>query len=239
MFVQGCKEEICPRQQNWPKMLAGELIHSLSLLPGLMQKDEYKDTHVLQCIIRIQAYTYGRLSNQRSQKGSGSRPAEQEFTKQVHFLVIFKENLYLPKRLNYLLQLQKDVALQNTIINERQVLNMIYNLAPKSFLFILSLRKLPYGAREHKAQIKKMAERLHLQEKAYRNKRKAAQAASGNNRNDNEDGAGDAHERGVRMTNQATGEDEESKDDFDFSEAFHAGQMNNSHTIDQLMFRSH
>ena len=47
MFAQGCKEEIVPRQQNWPNILAGELIHSLSLLPGLMQKEEYKDSHVL------------------------------------------------------------------------------------------------------------------------------------------------------------------------------------------------
>ena len=41
-------------------MLAGELIHSLSLLPSVMKKDEYKDTHILQCIIRMQAYTYGQ-----------------------------------------------------------------------------------------------------------------------------------------------------------------------------------
>ena len=39
-------------------MLPGELIHSLSLLPRLLQKDDYKDTHTLLCIIRIQAYSY-------------------------------------------------------------------------------------------------------------------------------------------------------------------------------------
>ena len=58
MLAQGCPDEVCPRQQHWPHMLPGELIHSLSLLPRLLQKDEYKDTHSLLCIIRIQAYSY-------------------------------------------------------------------------------------------------------------------------------------------------------------------------------------
>lgn len=59
MFAQADKQEICPRQQNWPRMLEGELIHSLSLLPELMQRDDYKETHVLQCIIQMQCYDYG------------------------------------------------------------------------------------------------------------------------------------------------------------------------------------
>ena len=33
MFAQACKKETFPRQNNWPNMLSGELIHSLSLLP--------------------------------------------------------------------------------------------------------------------------------------------------------------------------------------------------------------
>ena len=47
MFAQASKEEICPRQQNWPNILSGEIIHSLSLLPGLMQREDYKDDYVL------------------------------------------------------------------------------------------------------------------------------------------------------------------------------------------------
>ena len=53
MFVEALRSELRPRQQHWPYMFCGELIHSLSLLPNLMQKEEYKASHVLQCIIRI------------------------------------------------------------------------------------------------------------------------------------------------------------------------------------------
>ena len=34
-----------------------------------------------------------------------------ELNKQVQFLVVFKENLFLPKRIDYVMQLQKDVTL--------------------------------------------------------------------------------------------------------------------------------
>ena len=57
LFVEAARQELRPRQQYWPYMFCGELIHSLSLLPALMQKEQYKDTHVLQVIIRIQGYT--------------------------------------------------------------------------------------------------------------------------------------------------------------------------------------
>ena len=41
-------------------------------------------------------------------------------------------------------------------------------------------------------------------------------------------------------TNNATGEEEESKNGLDFSDSLYKDQtMNHSHTIDQLMFRSH
>jgi len=49
-------------------MLVGEVIHSLSLLPRLLQKDEYKETHVLQCIIRIQLYSFTASANQASNR---------------------------------------------------------------------------------------------------------------------------------------------------------------------------
>ena len=117
MFVQGCPEERTPRQQNWPEMLSGELIHSLSLLPSLMQRQTYKDSHSLQCIIRMQAYTYAAaaattasshakqgLMKTKASVGATSATSS-AFSKQVQFLVVFKQNVFLPQQVDYLLQL--------------------------------------------------------------------------------------------------------------------------------------
>ena len=95
MFVQACKEDTTPRQQNWPNIIAGELIHSLSLLPSLMQKECYKDSHFLQCIIRMQAYNYGAPQTpKKRQPGLDKEVLPSEFSKQVQYLVVFKENLF-------------------------------------------------------------------------------------------------------------------------------------------------
>ena len=99
---------------------------------------------------------------------------------------------------------------------------MVFNLAPKTFLFVMSQKKLQNGNRHYKAEVQKMADKLQLQEKAYQKKRKTN---------------GDDH--GYGTTNHATAEDEETKSGLDFSDSLHADQMNTSHTIDQLMFRSH
>ena len=48
---------------------------------------------------------------------------------------------------------------------------MVFNIAPKTFLFIMSQRKLHHGNRHYKAQVQKMADKLELQEKAYQRKR--------------------------------------------------------------------
>ena len=88
-------------------MFCGELIHSLSLLPNLMQKEEYKASHVLQCVIRIQAYS---MLGQEY-RGKAAKAGIPELTKHVQYLVVFKENLFLPKRIDYVMQLQKDVTL--------------------------------------------------------------------------------------------------------------------------------
>lgn len=87
-----------------------------------MQKEEYKESHVLLCIIQMQAYTYGNnITHDRNtypHKSAGqqnnptpTRSDSTDLTKQVQFLVIFKENIFLPKKVDYLLQLQKDVNL--------------------------------------------------------------------------------------------------------------------------------
>ena len=49
---------------------------------------------------------------------------------------------------------------------------MVFNLAPKTFLFVMSQKKLQNGNRHYKAEVQKMADKLQLQEKAYRKKRK-------------------------------------------------------------------
>ena len=107
-------------------MLEGELIHSLSLLPELMQRDDYKETHVLQCIVQMQCYDYGdgpESGGHRSitmKRESASTPnTPSNLTKQVKFLVIFKQNVFLPKRIDSLLQLQRDVPMELSRINEQ------------------------------------------------------------------------------------------------------------------------
>ena len=88
-------------------MFCGELIDSLSYLPNLMNKTEYKNSHVLQCVIRMQAYS---MLGQ-DYRGKAAKAGAPELTKQVQYLVVFKENLFLPKRIDYVMQLQKDVTL--------------------------------------------------------------------------------------------------------------------------------
>ena len=101
MFVEAHRQELRPRQQHWPHMFCGELIPSLSSLPALMQKEEYKASHVLQCIIRIQSYSM--LGEEY--RGKAANAGIPELTKQVQYLVVFKENLFLPKRIDYMMQL--------------------------------------------------------------------------------------------------------------------------------------
>lgn len=101
MFVEAHRQELRPRQQHWPYMFCGELIPSLSSLPALMQKEEYKASHVLQCIIRIQSYSM--LGEEY--RGKAANAGIPELTKQVQYLVVFKENLFLPKRIDYMMQL--------------------------------------------------------------------------------------------------------------------------------------
>lgn len=56
------------------------------------------------------------------------------------FLIIFKQNLFLPKQDNLLL-VQRDVTLVASKVNQKHVVNMVYNLAVKTFLFIMSSRE--------------------------------------------------------------------------------------------------
>ena len=80
----------------------------------------------------------------------------------------------------------------------------------------MSQRKLKHGNRHYKSEIQKMADKLQLQEKAYKRKRKQE---------------GDSE--GLCTTKNATAGDEESKDGIlDFSNSLQKGLMNNSHTID-------
>ena len=70
------------------------------------------------------------------------------------------------------MQLQKDVILQLSKVNEKQMINMIYSLAPKSFLFIVSRRKLPYNQSYVAKKIKQSADKLKEQEEAFNQSRK-------------------------------------------------------------------
>lgn len=35
------------RSKDWPRMFCGEIITNLATLPGILIKDEYKDSHML------------------------------------------------------------------------------------------------------------------------------------------------------------------------------------------------
>jgi hypothetical protein len=48
---------------------------------------------------------------------------------------------------------------------------MIFNLAPKTFLFIMSQRKFKHGKQKLKAEVQQMADILYRQEKAFRKDR--------------------------------------------------------------------
>ena len=80
-----------------------------------MKREPYKDSYVLQCIIRIQSYV---LIN-KEQRGTAAAAGIPELTKHVQYLVVFKEVLYLPRRIEFILQLQKDVSLSLSKVNEK------------------------------------------------------------------------------------------------------------------------
>ena len=76
----------------------------MSLLPGLMQKEEYRDSHILQCIIRMQSYNYGsEVARYHMQHTTSGNEVTQNFEKQVNFLVVFKEKVFLPRDTEVLL----------------------------------------------------------------------------------------------------------------------------------------
>ena len=52
-------------------------------------------------------------------RGQTANAGIPELSKQVQYLVVFKENLFLPKRIDYVMQLQKDVTLQLSKVNEK------------------------------------------------------------------------------------------------------------------------
>ena len=93
-------------------------------------------------------------------RGKAAKAGVPELTKQVQYLVVFKENLFLPKRIDYVMQLQKDVTLQLSKVNEKQMINMVYSLAPRSLLFIVTKRQLPYGKAYLMKKIKQSVDRL-------------------------------------------------------------------------------
>jgi hypothetical protein len=121
-------------------MFSGELIHNLTVLPSILEKEEYK-SYLLQTIIKIESLEYlshnGKHSSSpiQSTVNTSDRP-KYSFQKQVQYLVVLKQNLFLPK-LSYIYQLHKDVGINLMTINDKQVLCMAFSPAQKTFLFIV------------------------------------------------------------------------------------------------------
>jgi len=105
------------------------------------------------------------------------------------------------------------VSLDLTKINQDQVLHVIYNLAPKTFLFITSQRRLLHGSRRYKDHVEKVVENLKAQELAIRQKRSSEVTSD-------------------KVARNAAAVQEESKDRLNLSDSQMHLVLNQSHTID-------
>ena len=95
---------------------------------------------------------------------------------------------------------------------------MVYSLAPKSFLFVVTRKQLPYGNAYLMKKIKESVDKLKDQEKAY----KGALKRSGSRKNE---------QRGISETAEQDEATEETKGESKQSHARH-NSLNRSHRLD-------
>ena len=106
------------------------------------------------------------------------------------------------------------------------MINMVYSLAPRSFLFIVTKRQLPYGKAYLMKKIKQSVDRLKEHDRAH------AEAAKGSESRTNE------QTEKAETTEKDQAAEEETKEESKQSSAKHSSSnLNRSHTVDQLVFK--
>ena len=101
---------------------------------------------------------------------------------------------------------------------------MVYSLAPRSFLFIVTKRQLPYGKAYLMKKIKQSVDRLKEHDRAH------TEAAKGSGSRTNE------QTEKAETTEKDQAAEEETKEESKQSSA-RQSSLNRSHTVEQLVFK--